>query len=355
MKLIYKLFIILLLSVPIFTSSLNKIDEIKIDQKGIILSSLYGFCVSDDNKIILSDWKDGNIKVFDSKGKLLTIYGRRGFGPGEFGQVLQCDVFKNLIIANDNMKKSISVLKLSNNNIVEKLKSFKRRFSCSELRFKNNIILSTGWSINSNGRVFELYSFNINNPKKVNFLVPTEVVFGLSSYNDYKQKKNYFDIIQGRSYCDFWRNTALIIWPGNLNIVKVDLVTKKKIYLHGKKTKKYIKPYKSQKLMESIFSRNLNKVEIVFSKMSIVKKIFAAKNYFGIIYNIPVKFRENNKEHMCQIYDYSGNFISEVEIHGEYLSHYYFHNNGKYLYSLVSEPKKDLDEDIIITKYEVKL
>lgn len=70
-----------------------------------ILSSPSDMVVSPDDKIIVSDWRENKIVVFDVDGNVINQFGREGKGPGEFQGLrfikLEGDVLK-VFEANNN-------------------------------------------------------------------------------------------------------------------------------------------------------------------------------------------------------------------------------------------------------------
>ena len=220
-------------------------------------------------------------------------------------------------------------------------------------KYNKSQIASVGSVISKTGKHFCFYTFEPNT-KKIHYIIPMEVQYGLSSYSRFKAKEQKLTIIGLSSKFDFWNKTAILVWEGDFLPIKINLDDGKYEILKVNKGKKYIKPFYTAKLMDSISKRQWEKTrEIRETKMSKTEFVFCHALYFGIIYNIPKKFREDNKSRMVQIFNYSGTLLDHFQVKAEYVSKYYFRKSDTSLYILSTQIKDDLDEDIIISKYRI--
>lgn len=80
--------------------SIKLISKFELDQKEPI-GRAWGFAVDENENIYLPDSPNGNIKIYDNKGKLIRIFGRRGAGPDEFVKPIRIDVDSERICIQD--------------------------------------------------------------------------------------------------------------------------------------------------------------------------------------------------------------------------------------------------------------
>jgi hypothetical protein len=58
----------------------------KADEKDTLFADIRAARVDTEGRIIVLDWKDFKIKIFDNKGKIVRSFGKKGQGPEEWGQ-----------------------------------------------------------------------------------------------------------------------------------------------------------------------------------------------------------------------------------------------------------------------------
>jgi len=69
--------------------------------EGLVIGSIAGVTADDDGRIYIADSDKSGIHVFDENGKHITTVGRRGKGPGEFGQIKNARVQNGKLYALD--------------------------------------------------------------------------------------------------------------------------------------------------------------------------------------------------------------------------------------------------------------
>ena len=73
--------------IPEFQSAFRLIDSIELEQRpDLPIVRVSGLALSSDRRLALGDASEGNVKLFDLRGRLLAVLGRSGSGPGEFQQ-----------------------------------------------------------------------------------------------------------------------------------------------------------------------------------------------------------------------------------------------------------------------------
>lgn len=114
------------------------------DKEDYWFSLLNSIAVDDSGNIYTLDPKEVRIRVFDSKGKLLRVFGRRGQGPGEFNGPGSINVRRdgNLVV-NDFMKRKYSFLTSDGKSIKDVSTA---SFNLSRLRFDSRgFLYSINW------------------------------------------------------------------------------------------------------------------------------------------------------------------------------------------------------------------
>ena len=72
---------------PGFLSEFRLVDSIELEQRpDLPIVRVSGLALSPDRRLALGDASEGNVKLFDTQGRLLAVLGRSGSGPGEFQQ-----------------------------------------------------------------------------------------------------------------------------------------------------------------------------------------------------------------------------------------------------------------------------
>ncbi|HLP48529.1 MAG TPA: 6-bladed beta-propeller, partial [Candidatus Kapabacteria bacterium] len=81
--LIVFLFLYLLSSLSAIEIKLSRKFTLAQDEENFIIRP-GSFFVTEDEMIFVIDSRSSNIKIFDTDGKLASVFGRKGLGPNEF-------------------------------------------------------------------------------------------------------------------------------------------------------------------------------------------------------------------------------------------------------------------------------
>ena len=104
LKLVSSLFIVLFLDCTYPVQSFSRdgnLIRLIVSQEQLVRARY--FCLDRNMNIIISDYGDHNVKVFDREGQLVATIGHEGTGPGEFCQPRGIDINKEgLIVVADN-------------------------------------------------------------------------------------------------------------------------------------------------------------------------------------------------------------------------------------------------------------
>jgi hypothetical protein len=338
-----------------FGAELKFVEKVNISTGDIILQRPTYFCVTEDNIIFLTDSKAGDIKIFDDKGKLLKVWGKKGPGPGEFFMPFGCTYDKKKLVIMDFMKKKFFVFNRSGQADLELTNETTSLELGYSICLKGNKLLVAGYKEDKNERPYDLYIRNLTDDTYT-FLLPSEMKFGFDSVQEYRNElRNKFDIriIGLTNFCDWGGNHVYSVWEGDLKIFKINLITEK-IKHFGEKTSQYIKPSVSKTMIEAHKTRNIGLLKEERGKMSFVRGIFAGRNYVGLLYDTPAKETASQKV-MLQIYDIEGKLLKELEISdlAQHTYIVYFKEDEGLLYFFVTYVGKDADESYSILKYKI--
>lgn len=101
---VFSLLILLLFSRNIFPADkiqIKLVASFHLDQTNQPIGRVYDIAVDDNENIYVPDGSFANIKIFNDKGRLLKIFGKKGAGPGEFIDPARIDIEGNRIAVQD--------------------------------------------------------------------------------------------------------------------------------------------------------------------------------------------------------------------------------------------------------------
>lgn len=314
------------------------------------------FAVTEDEMFILPDAKAGDIKLYNNRGKLMKIWGRRGPGPDEFGSPFFCDYKNSTYIHLDAGKNTISIYKRIEPLKFARLHELLCPGCLSDVRLFKDGVLIDSYAIDSNGNEFSLYFKNFEG-EKTHHILPLYLKYGFESENQYKTNFNDISPIGVFAYFSIWDNFIFYVWEGRLKILKINLGTKR-IEVFGQETKNYIRPKVTKGILEA---RRKRKGEIESKekeKMSWIRGVNANKNIIFLYY---VNFNKEMSlwEAFLQFYDHAGKLLHEQRLNEavSYLRYgpplfYSQSNNRIYLLSRRLNKENYLDEYEVL-KYKI--
>ncbi len=134
-----------------------------------------------------------------------------------------------------------------------------------------------------------------------------------------------------RSFIDVAGDYVYFVWEGKLKIIKIDLKTGEQVAVFGHKTKHYIEPFASLKLLEGRLEKDFTKTGNERVNMSLVRDIFATPRHVLVVYEGPTtgNFR-------LQVYTPEGRFLDDIAIPGNPGQNTWFEKETYTLYSLLS-------------------
>ena len=354
------IFIFILFNFGINLSGIKLNLEKKIrlkENKTTILSYISQFTINKNEEIIVPDAKMSEVKVFSSNGDLKYTIGRKGQGPGEFITPYSCFSNDNDLWISDIRGYKISKF-IAENNIYIYKEFIRISNLCTNIKVKDNVIFIAGY-ITGNQGAYALYSKDIKNPRKTEYLLRNEFKYGYTPdkkkqfLNDWKGRKN-FSSFNISGYFDIYKNDIYFVWPGDMRIIKINIKDKStKIFAH--KTNNYIKPFVSRELIEANRNRDSAAMRELKKNMSFIGGIFVTPKFVGLIYRGTYDNSLKGSPVFIQFYTHRGKFLEETIIKDAigdiYFDHPFLYSQNKSkLYFLNRKEIQDNENDYI---YEI--
>jgi hypothetical protein len=202
------------------------------DKEDYWFAALNSIAVDNSGNIYTLDPKVIRIRVFDSRGKLLRVFGRRGQGPGEFSGPGLADVMPdgNLLIS-DILNRRYSFLTPDGKSIKD---VFYASFNLRRLKFDSRGFLYASNMIRGEKQRWELVKFDQNmNP-----------VATISSFETERKPRGIITHFQDTCYFDLTSKDELVWMISSkyeMNVVNSE----------GKLVKRIIKDYDPKKITDT--------------------------------------------------------------------------------------------------------
>jgi hypothetical protein len=347
------LFLFLIIAAHLSSDTID-FEKIKISDD-VLLQVSISMAVTEDNLFLVVDFKGGDVNIYNSRGEIQKVLGRKGYGPNEFAQPLFCNYSDRKFIISDVGQRKIFIYDRKGTCKFIRSKEIFAFSVGSDLFLKGNKLYVAGNKITGDGIDYEFYSVGLEKNDSYIYFLPGYIKYGLNSESEYKTKvikKPEISAIGGNAYFDIHGDFAYYLWEGDLKIFKINLKTKS-ISTFGKKTSTYTKPYASNRLINSFSSRESYKVRLKErSKMSYIKGIFTSHKYVLVIYEARDS-SHNDLGYMMQFYTIDGNFIKEIIMPQKPGFAMCYDKKKNILYSITSVPEGDDDESHYILKYTI--
>jgi hypothetical protein len=326
--------------------SLKPVEEINFEQDPNFKKIPLSFCVSEDGLFLIPHQESGYIKIFKQDGKslkFLNILGRSGLDSDEFNKPVYCfyDKYDNekkfgvmdpglrkVFIFNFNDKGNFKLV-----NIVPNKNAYDMK-----LAGNGEQLIIAGYTVYRR-KSYELYSINLENPSKKDFLLPTYQKYHLANDLEYtfEYNKGTLPAIGIRAFIDVYEDDVYLVWEGKLKIIKIDIKTKE-TSTFGHKTGNYREPSPTHELIKSYRQQDSSKTLSERIKMSFIRDIFVTFQHVFVIYEGPDK-----SNFRIQMYTREGKFLDEKAIPGNHNTYYremWFDKDGYTLYSLLVAENK---------------
>jgi len=319
------------------------------------------FIVTGDDVILVIDYKDSNIKVYDASGKLVNIFGRKGMGPNEFVYPFLSYYKEPFVVIGDFGKRTIFIYKKIGKYNFE----YVREFYCMEMShdiclIDDSKILVAGYKTGKDFKAYHLFEYDLKS-KQYDFILPSEISYGLDSFNAFRKAHDEkISYIGPNQYIDFLDGIIYLIWTGDIHIIKIDRKTKKYTFF-GKKTGKYVQPYVTPVIKKAYHERKSKILLKAATEMSYVRDIFALKSgKVGLVYLGPSKKDKGMRmQVILQLYRDNGEFIdefvlmyAEASLSNELFC--YFKKDKNLLYLMDTVTTENLDQFHKIYEYRIE-
>jgi hypothetical protein len=294
--------------------------------------------------------------LFDRNGKLLKSWKTVGQGPGEYQGMWW----------NDYCKPYMGVFDLR----VQKLILY-RRVGLADFQWIEDIFSASrnvrNFKLDKDKIVFEgpvyfknrYYFIHIRDlqDKKDEYCLPAAVRYGKPPSADYKKPHAEFSRLWGKdwSYIDVYDGNVYSAWRGMLNVIKVDMETKKWTTF-GQKTKNYSQP-KTWKVSMLDSKRASQWSKENETKFSWVTGVFADRDLVGLIY-LNYNPKKSCWEPILQFYSNDGIFLKEEQLAEardiyKTLKYYYSRDTGcLYVLNMIELDSGDVEFEIL--KYQIR-
>jgi len=344
------------LVLPAFDITFEK--KIRLSEK-TLLQRPTCLCITEDGLFLVNDLYAGDIKIYQPDGKLVNVIGSKGFGPNEFANpFFSCYNDKRLIVFDFGQSKlfyydRIDDVNFNRTNAI----TFLDGVDDFILR-ENNLYISAertrGKLEGRDGNIDSLFSFNLDNPKEISYYLPTYKKFGFASQGQLKNEffgKQELMALGQQAFFTIEGDYAYLCWQADLKVFKINLRTKD-ITTFGEKTANHVKPRASQKLIDALFTRQIDTIKKLKGQGSYVRKVFANQKHVMILYNPPDK-NNQDRQHIVQAYTHDGKFITEKFLPGGFGLASTFNKKNNKFYAISSETGNDDDEWFTVTMYNI--
>lgn len=301
---------------------------------------VYGFCVTDDELVIIPDYEAGNVKIYEKNGELLElvkIIGRKGYGPGEFSRPTHSFYNKeeSRFVVMDHGIRKIFIYDRVGRIEFKRVKEIACWRGAFDIKLIGDKLFISGYASDPNKMHYDFYYIDLTNDKTT-YLLPSYIKFGLKSNREFEiQFLEKYEIlaIGVQSWFDIHKDDAYFLWEGRLKVIKLNIVSPEiEANPFGMQPPHYIKPYASSKLLEGFNKDDSNLIQIERAKRSYGRNILVNSKYVIIIYEGPVN-PENASILRIQFYTLDGDFIKEESILNS-PTHIWFDKNKAILYFL---------------------
>ncbi len=287
---------------------IKKIREIPIQQDEVILERVVDLAVTEDQYFLFPDMKAGNIKIFDKQGKLVKVWGRKGFGPGEFVKPSVCDYKAPHFLVMDRKRRSLMLFKRTKPLEFEKiLERQTLKFGMDIILRGTDSVLIAGYKENPQREKFGLYKLNLRDGN-VRYILPVHKGFGLNSQKEFERRyQNEIVPVGYHGFCDLHGGNIYYVWQASLTIIKIS--PDKKLSRFGHRSDQYHLPV-STPAMQQYQKERSRKVLDERKQFSYVGGLIAAKRFVGLLY-ANYKPELHAWQYILQLYKPDGSFFAE--------------------------------------------
>lgn len=312
------------------------------------------FAVTEDGVILIPDYVDGNVKLYEENGKVLKFIGKIGTKGMEKGQLSE-----PFFCFYDKAQGKFGVFDFGRRRIIVYDRESRTMFTPTKELYclslgrgirisgSGDIVIS-GYTTDSGKNPHDLYSVRLADEEK-SFLMPSYLKYGLNSFQEYKSEyRDKLDLrtIGTAGWFDVQGDTIYYIWEGDLRIIKLNITGKSEPVFFGHKTVHYVKPHASGKMLEKKRNQDFKSLHDEKKKMSYIRGIFATNDHVFVTYQRSVSLKPHYR---LQAYTVDGQFLKDVPIPGKPDFKMWLDKERYILYSFTNKSGQDFS----ISKFKI--
>ena len=343
----------------LWTMEVKPMKAIALDHENEIFIKRPGsFIVTSDDLFFIFDSKASNIKIYNSGGKLLRVFGRLGMGPDEFLKPYLGAYKEPFILIGDYGRRILFIYRRINGDNLAFVRKYLFLDIGDDIQFvANDKILVAGYKKDISGKSYSLYDFDLKK-QQYDFILPSEKAYGFDSYKKYR--KEYLErlcYIGLSQYFDYSGDSIYLAWAGDTAIIKVNRKTKQYVTF-GHRTANFVKPYLTPGIKRAYDERKPLLIYQLTEPMSYVRDLFVlSSGNVGLVYFGPYE-PKTGMAVWLQLYKGNGAFLKELKVmNAKSPFHYdmfsYFRKDKNILYILDVETTQSFDQFHTIYEFRI--
>lgn len=355
--------IILIISALYFQSisgqaqTIKLVEKIPVEPNALMVTG--SFIVLENGNFLFADLRDDNnqFKIFNEAGKLIKSWARRGPGPEEYGGIAILDYQGKYLAAYDAGRQRIHIFERSNNSF-QKIYEIMAWETNSVVKLHNQGVLIEGYMVSSEDKKYIIFKRDFSG-KKTEYILPLMYRFGGKSMSEYNQTRVEVEGVSRLGFADLFNDLLFYVSDVRMKIIKMVLKTMK-TEIFGSPPENFRPLTMTKNTREDLLQINTGRkiLEDLLDRYSFITGIFADSSFVGVIYVNREKRIQDEKYFVpyFQIYDHSGNLLSEGLLEGYYTMENFtplFYQKGKGNLFLLSTTSSDSGLNYTIYKYEI--
>jgi hypothetical protein len=327
--------------------------KIHLSQDKEILENAAGLAILESSDIIISDTITASIKTYDSRGRFLNRFGRRGQGPNEFSVPGILDYFEGKLAIYDWERDKVFIYSQNKTGQWAEIDRFYGSFD--DLKITDNGYLLSGPKADKADGWFRGF-FKHSGNGAIELLFPFNEMYeigrgGAINSNGFREIAD----IGIQTYSDFDAQAYYSVWAGALVIHRRDRVTGKTSKF-GQPTAAYRPPKVTPALTRAKRERKLDMYYKEVGKFSTLRKVIASKKLVIVLFMNSDPGRDYFYS-VAQIYSKDGRLLGESALTESKCPHTriscYFDRKDESLYFISTAISPDGEPDYSIHRYVI--
>lgn len=320
----------------------------------------WDFCVTDDELVLLPNYLDGNIGIYENNAGKLTlvdVIGKKGTGPNGLlnPTFIEYNKEENRLAVMDHGLKKLFTYRRSVSGV-----QFQREyeipcwFGAHDFKLSRDKLFVSGALLHPQTKQrYELYSIDLSSGDRKNPFPKEYLLTASQKYFDpatplsrekFEEKYKASGIREiGRiGYFDIRENSddLFMVWEGDFTrILKINSENEKVDLIGDQdkaRTKNNSKPVATSELKAAYKKGDAKAHHKEKSKLAIASNLFVGSDYIVLVYEKKKQqdSRQNRSRYWIQFLDLNGNFINETSIDGNPGQKFDFDPQRAILYTL---------------------